>query len=64
MACLPALCLVIYLSTVCYGCHVCRAINVLVVSGQLLHLLLMERLTGNKLNGCRRCGNVIEGWGR
>lgn len=34
---------------VCYGCHVCRAISVLVTSGQLLHPLLMELLTGNKL---------------
>lgn len=36
-------------TSVCYDCHVCWAISVLVVSGQLLHLLLMELLTGNKL---------------
>lgn len=46
-ACLPAPSCVI--PSVCYGCHVCKAISRLVVSGQLLHPLLMELLTGDKL---------------
>lgn len=46
-ACLPTP--VCYVCRLRYGCHVCRAISISVAAGQLLHSLLMELLTGNKL---------------
>lgn len=53
---------IVYICMLCYGCHVCRAISFHVVAGQLLHPLLMELLTGNKLKWSSALWKCIIDW--